>query len=140
MNKTQKILIAVVLTNLLCTFVAGHGAIPLGLVEILTLYSIITFNFDEFPFFSFWTLATLIMGIGQVLTVVAINRRGLKVSTKFGKAGTVLLLLALIIVAWNLRAEIWILTIVTSMPFLVSTIAFWWSAVRFKTTPAAEGI
>lgn len=132
MNKTKKILIAVLVTNLLCTFAAGHGVIPLGLLELLTLYSTVTLNFDEFPLLSFWTLAGVLLIIGQVLTIAAIRKRELTDTIKFGRVGTILLLTPLIIIALALNEHVWTVAVVSSVPFLILTIVFWLTTIISK--------
>ncbi|HSC55437.1 MAG TPA: hypothetical protein VLC98_17540 [Phnomibacter sp.] len=130
LNTTKKILIAVLVTNLLCTFLGGHGGAPLGLVELITLYSVITFNFSEFPFFSFWTLAAAFMLAGQVIVLIGLWKTNLLDTIRFGKFGTILLILPLIVIAVEMGGHLWTATLITSLPFLVLTIAFWWTTVR----------
>ncbi len=120
------------MTNLLCTFAAGHGVIPLGLLELLTLYSTVTLNFDEFPLLSFWTLAGVLLIIGQVLTIAAIRKRELTDTIKFGRVGTILLLTPLIIIALALNEHVWTVAVVSSVPFLILTIVFWLTTIISK--------
>ena len=120
------------MTNLLCTFAAGHGVIPLGLLELLTLYSTVTLNFDEFPLLSFWTLAGVFLIIGQVLTIAAIRKRELTDTIKFGRVGTILLLTPLIIIALALNEHVWTVAVVSSVPFLILTIVFWLTTIISK--------
>lgn len=132
MNNPKKLLIAVLVTNLICTFAAGHGAIPLGLLELLTLYSTATLNFDEFPLLSFWTLAAVTLIIGQVFTIIAIRKRELTDMIKFGRFGSILLLTPLIIITLSLKEHVWTVAVVSSIPFFILTIAFWWTTTISK--------
>lgn len=127
MNNPQKILIAILATNLLCTFFGGHGGAPLGLVELMALYSAITANFDEFPFFSFWTLSAILMIIGQVIVLVGICKTNSIDTIRFGRFGTILLTLPLLLMVWRMHANMWTATLATSAPFLTLTIVFWWT-------------
>lgn len=139
MNRTNSILLAVLITNLLPTIAAGHGAIPLGLLELLTFYSAITMNFEEFPLFSFWTLAALLMIIGQIFIVLAIKSQYLTINRKFGRLGTLILLTPLIIIASIAQDHLWTVLIVTSIPFLVLTIVLWWRTTINKASVSLNG-
>ena len=132
LNKTKKILVAVFVTNLLCSFVAGHGGISLGLLELLTLYSAFTFTFDEFPLFSYWTLATAIMIVGQILTIIAIRKNNLPETRLYGRFGTIFLLLPVVIINLMFSEQVWTVALISSMPFLILTIIFWWNTRSSK--------
>ena len=139
MSKIKNILVAIVVTNLLCTFVAGHGGIPLGLLELLTIYSAITLNFDEFPFLSFWTLAAVLMMVGQVLTVIAIRKHNLLDTIQYGRFATILLTTPLLIIIQLLPEQLWTVAVISSTPFLVLTIMFWWNTRRSKVKLLING-
>jgi hypothetical protein len=139
LNKTKKILVAFLVTNLLCTFLAGHGGIPLGLLELLTLYSAITMNFDEFPFLSFWTLAAVFMIVGQVLTAIAIRKHNLLDTIQYGRLGTILLTIPVFIIILLLHGQFWTVAVITSTPFLILTIMFWWSTRSSKAKTLING-
>lgn len=75
LNQTKNILIAVLVTNLCCTFFGGHGGAPLLLVELIALHSAITLNFDEYPLLSFWTLAAVFLLAGQIIILIGIRKK-----------------------------------------------------------------
>jgi hypothetical protein len=127
LNKTKKLLIAILVTNLFCTFFGGHGGAPLGLLELGVIYSTVTLNFDVFPFLSFWTLAAFIMLVGQVVVLVGLRKNDLIDTVHWGRFGTLLLILPLIVVAVGVGEEFLTATLITSSPFLVLTIVFWWT-------------
>ncbi|MEO9217373.1 MAG: hypothetical protein ABI315_02240 [Bacteroidia bacterium] len=139
LNKTKKILVAVFVTNLLCSFVAGHGGIPLGLLELLTLYSALTLTFDEFPLFSYWTLATALMIVGQILTIMATRKKNLSDTTLYGRFGTIFLLLPVVIIILMLSEQVWTVALISSMPFLILTIIFWWNTRSSKAQLLISG-
>lgn len=139
LNKIKKFLIALLLTNLLCTFFGGHGGAPLGLVELMTLYSAITFNFKEFPFFSFWTLATAFMLAGQVIMLLGLWKTNLLDTIRLGRLGTILLILPLIVIATAMSGHLLTATLITSLPFLVLTIAFWWTTIKLHNKQLVNG-
>ena len=127
------------MTNLLCTFFGGHGGAPLGLVEIMTLYSAITIDFSEFAFLSFWTLAAALMLAGQIIVLVGLSKRNLLDTMRFGRTGTILLILSLIIIAVGMCGHLLTATLITSTPFLVLTIAFWWTTRRLNKKKIVNG-
>lgn len=139
LNKTKKLLVAVLVTNLLCTFFGGHGGALLGLVELMTLYSAITFDFSEFSLFSFWTLAASFMLAGQVVVMLGLWKTNLLDTIRFGRFGTILLILPLIVIAVGMEGHLWTAALITSSPFLVLTIAFWWTTVRLHKKELING-
>jgi hypothetical protein len=126
-------------TNLLCTFFGGHGGAPLGLVELMTLYSAITNDFSEFLFFSFWTLAAAFMLAGQVIVLFGLWKTNLLDTIRFGRFGTVLLIFPLIVITVGMGGELWTATLITSSPFLVLTIVFWWKTVKSHRKKLVNG-
>lgn len=127
------------MTNLLCTFFGGHGGAPLGLVELMTLYSVITIDFSTFPLFSFWTLAAAFMLAGQIIILIGLWKTNLVDTIRLGKFGTVLLILPLIVITVGMSEQLWTATLITSSPFLLLTIVFWWTTARLHKNKIVNG-
>ena len=127
MNNRKSILLVIILANLICTLIGGHGFAPLGLIEYLTIAATFSGNFQDFPFLSHWTLSSYILLLGQILIIIGLFKNDKSITNKYGLVGIIFLTLALITLACSSNfspSSSLKFFILTCAPFIILSIIF----------------
>lgn len=131
MSKTLKSL-RVLFTNFIICIVAGHGAGPIILIELFSIYSLIfegeiAFNSGDFPQFSLtnsyenMTMYFLLFSfLGQIVFLISYFKFFIIAVKKVIRfSGILLMLFGFFLITKNLlKDEVVIFTFVTGLPFL----------------------
>lgn len=78
-------------------------------------------DFSEFPLY--WVLTAVLVVVGQVVSVVSIRKNNLQ----WGRWGTILLLLPVILIVFRESFDHWGKTLASSMLFLIFSIIYWYA-------------
>jgi hypothetical protein len=125
----KRLLLYSLLTNLICTFPAGHAIIPLGLFEPLLIYGTIK---GETESQIMWVSSTILLLLGQIIIIFALTKSSERRMYQFGQLGLLFLTSTIITVYFTMYEQVWIITFVTAIPFIITSTLFITSKQKFK--------
>ena len=129
--KQKRPLLFSLLTNLICTFAAGHAIIPLGLFEPFLIMGCVSADWTtQSP--TLWKISTALLLLGQIIVIIALTKKTINSLLLFGSIGLALLTSAVVAVYYTMVEQAWTITLVTSLPYITCATLFIWTATKEK--------
>ena len=119
--KPKRLLVYILLTNLICVFPAGHAVIFLGLFEPILIAGTISGD-NESP--TMWALSAILLLLGQVVLLLALMQKTDERINQLGLLGITILGLAVASVYYTMQERVWIITLLTTVPFMMTSWLF----------------
>jgi len=111
----KRLLLYILLTNLICTFPAGHAILFLGLFEPILIAGAISGN-TESP--AMWMSSAILLVLGQLVMILALIQQEQR-RNQLGLIGIAILTLATLSVYFAMHEQVWTITLFTSIPFII---------------------
>ena len=120
--KPKRLLIYILLTILICVFPAGHAILLLGFFEPILIVGVISGN-TESPA-TMWISSAILLVLGQIVIIAALLQRIEQRINQLGIIGIAILALTIISVYLTLHEQLWTITLLTALPFIIMSLMF----------------